>query len=180
MTNYYLDIETTGLNCKTEKIISIQYQRLNETTGESIGEFKILKEWETSEKEILSRFFSEFNLPNKNVFSFISLGYNLFFEHTFLKAKSTKYGFGKFDLLSRPHIDLHNCGILMNKGQFKGSGLDKLTNKPRDGKIIPEWYSSKQYDKIIDYINSEKISFVDFTKWLYKKMPSLLVDYKNK
>ncbi|KKK91948.1 hypothetical protein LCGC14_2707790, partial [marine sediment metagenome] len=37
MVNYYLDIETTGLDPKTNKIITIQYQRLDSQTGEAVG-----------------------------------------------------------------------------------------------------------------------------------------------
>jgi len=38
MTNFYLDIETTGLNPRKDKIITIQYQELDRSTGEPISE----------------------------------------------------------------------------------------------------------------------------------------------
>ena len=56
MASYYLDIETTGLNPKVDKIITIQFQQLDMNTGSPVGELIILKEWESSEKEMLKQF----------------------------------------------------------------------------------------------------------------------------
>ena len=52
--NYYLDIETTGLNPYQHKIITIQYMELERNTAKPIGPLKILKEWESDEKTILT------------------------------------------------------------------------------------------------------------------------------
>ena len=43
MSNYYLDIETTGLEEKQNKIITIQYMELDKNTGNPVGPLKILK-----------------------------------------------------------------------------------------------------------------------------------------
>ena len=43
--NYYLDIETTGLDPLQDKIITIQYMELERNTGKPVGPLKILKEW---------------------------------------------------------------------------------------------------------------------------------------
>jgi len=43
MTNFYLDIETTGLNPRKDKIITIQYQELDRSTGEPIFRIKNFK-----------------------------------------------------------------------------------------------------------------------------------------
>ena len=40
MVNFYFDIETTGLNPKKDKILTIQYQELDRNTGEPKGELK--------------------------------------------------------------------------------------------------------------------------------------------
>ena len=58
--NYYLDIETTGLNPFYHKIITIQYMELERNTGKPVGLLKILKEWESDEKTILKRFIEDF------------------------------------------------------------------------------------------------------------------------
>ena len=42
--NYYLDIETTGLDPLHSKIITIQYMELERNTGKPVGPLKILKE----------------------------------------------------------------------------------------------------------------------------------------
>ncbi|MHB8546333.1 MAG: ribonuclease H-like domain-containing protein [Nitrosotalea sp.] len=45
MGNFYLDIETTGVDPRNDKIITIQFVELERNTGKQIGEFRILKEW---------------------------------------------------------------------------------------------------------------------------------------
>ena len=56
MANYYLDIETTGLDEVESKITTIQYVELERGTGRQLGELTILKEWELGEKEMLRKF----------------------------------------------------------------------------------------------------------------------------
>ena len=58
--NYYLDIETTGLDELHDKIITIQYMELERNTAKPIGPLKILKEWESDEKTFLKRFIADF------------------------------------------------------------------------------------------------------------------------
>ncbi|MBT7102241.1 hypothetical protein HN935_01895 [archaeon] len=177
MGNYYLDIETTGLDPDVDEILTIQYQELERYTGEAIGPLVILKAWESSEKEIIERFLRDSNFSDAYAFSFISVGYNLVFEHNFLKARSAKYGLPEIDILNKPFIDLHTIGIMMNRGEFKGSGLDKITGKDRDGMMVPVWNKVGDYDKIVEYIEMETREFVKFNVWLYKRMPELLKEW---
>lgn len=55
MAEYYFDIETYPPNEKpnpdTDKIITIQFQRIDLRTGKPIGELKILREWNSSVNE---------------------------------------------------------------------------------------------------------------------------------
>jgi len=178
MGQFYFDIETTGLNPEKDKIISIQIQELDRNTGEKIGELIILKEWESSEKEILERFIEGsgiFDYP----FNFIPVGYNLGFEHKFLVERTKINGLPKVDILNNPFIDLRSIGVLMNKGEFKGSGLDKITGKKSDGSLLPMWYENKEFEKILDYVKSEADEFIKLNVWLYKKMPELLEEFKR-
>ena len=179
MGNYYFDIETTGLDAKKDKIITIQYQELDRQTGEAIGELVILKEWESSEREIIEKFVKETKIDSNYAFDFVPTGYNLTFEHNFLKERTAKHSINPLDILSKPFIDLRAIGILMNKGEFKGSGLDKITGKETDGRLIPEWYNTKQYTRIIQYIENETKSFLEFNAWLYKEMPNCLEKFKK-
>ena len=179
MPSYYLDIETTGLDPNKDKIITIQYQELDMHTGEPIGELIILKEWESSEKDIIKKFVIDSRILDTYAFSFVPIGYNLTFEHNFLKRRAQINDLTEVDILHQPFIDLRAIGILMNKGQFKGSGLDKITGKQSDGSKIPLLYENKQYDEIIAYIEQETEEFLKFNVWLYKEMPQLHIKFKE-
>ncbi|MEK6982488.1 MAG: ribonuclease H-like domain-containing protein [Candidatus Micrarchaeota archaeon] len=179
MPNYYLDIETTGLDCKKDKIITIQYQRLDSRSGLPNGDLHILKEWESSEKEIIQKFSVDSGILSSNPFSFVSVGFNLKFEHNFLNARSKLHALNEIDILSKPFLDLHSCAVIMNNGAFKDSGLDKITNKPHSGSPIPKLYENKEYDKIIKYIEIETTEFLNFSSWLYKELPTCLANFKS-
>lgn len=178
MANYYLDIETTGLDPKTDSIITIQFQELDRF-GNAKGKLIILKSWDSSEKEIVNHFIQIYKGDSPNKFNFIAIGFNLSFEHKFLKEKAKQYGFGDFDILDNPSIDLKPIGVLMNNGNFKDSGLDKISGKETDGKLVPEWYKNQEYDKIIEYITMETREFVKLYAWLCKEMPDCLTKFKQ-
>ena len=75
MGNYYLDIETTGLDEVQNKITTIQYVELERGTGKQLGELTILKEWELGEKEMLRKFIEESPISSKYAFSFILISW---------------------------------------------------------------------------------------------------------
>ena len=173
MGNYYLDIETTGLDEVENKITTIQYVELERGTGKQLGELTILKEWELGEEGMLRKFIEDSPILSKYDFGFVPVGYNLGFEHKFLLEKSSKYNLFPISVLSRPCIDLHSIGILMNKGEFRGSGLDKLTGKSHSGHPVIHWYDVKKYDEIENYIKNETTEFVKWYSWLHEKLPEL-------
>ncbi len=179
MPNYYLDIETTGLAPQKDKIITIQYMEVHRNTAEAIGPLKILKEWESSERDILQKFLRDSRITDPYPFSFVPLGYNLGFEHNFLRERCATYGLPAVDILNNPFIDLRACGIIMNKGEFKGSGLDHITGKPHDGSAIPGWYQNKEYGRIVDYVETEAREFIKFAVWLYRELPPCLAKFKE-
>ena len=169
---YYLDIETTGLDEEHNKIVTIQYMKLDRNTGKSLGPLKILKEWESDEKTILKRFIEDF-VPG-NQWAFIPIGFNLQFEHKFLWQRCISNGLQPVDILNGPFLDLKTVAVLMNKGEFKGASLHKITNKPRGGGHIPELYAEKKYTEIENYIKKETEEFSIFCSRLYEELPDLL------
>jgi len=170
--NYYLDIETTGLDTLHSKIITIQYMELDEDTAKPRGPLKILKEWESDEKTILKKFMEVFRPGND--WAFVPIGFNLNFEHKFFWQRCISNSLEPFDIFNRPFLDLHTIAVIMNKGSFKGSGLDKITNKPSSGKNIPKLYYEKNYTEIESYIKKEADEFSIFCSKLYEELPALL------
>ena len=175
--NYYLDIETTGLDPLHSKIITIQYMELERNTGKPVGLLKILKEWESDEKTILKRFIEDF-VP-ENDWAFVPIGFNLQFEHDFFWQRCISNRLRPVDIFNGPFLDLKTVAVLMNKGEFKGASLHKMTNKPHGGGNIPQLYGEKKYAEIESYIKNETDEFSNFCSRLYVEMPQLLENMKK-
>ena len=79
---YYLDVETTGIDPSKDNIVTIQYQPLG-SRGEPIGKLTILKEWESSEEEIVRKFHPI--LMDSNVWNFTPVIHNIFFDLTIVQ-----------------------------------------------------------------------------------------------
>ena len=172
---YYLDIESSGLNPKEDKILTIQYQKLD-TYGNPIGELIILKEWESSEEDIIKKFYNVF--VTESVWNFIPIMQNPIFDFSFLLEKFRKYDLKiderELDFLFRlPIVDLHPVLVIINNMSFKGSGLNSMTEKKGEGGFIPDLYAQKEYAKIEEYIKQETASFIDAFQILCKELPKL-------
>ena len=172
--NYYLDIETTGLDPLHAKIITIQYMELERNTAKPISPVKILKEWESDEKTILKKFISDSGIANSYKFSFVPIGFNLQFEHSFFWQRCISNGLRPVDIFNRPFLDLKTVAVIMNRGEFKGASLHNITNKPHGGGNIPQLYDEKKYAEIESYIKKEAEEFSSFCSKLYKELPQLL------
>ncbi|MHA1713912.1 MAG: ribonuclease H-like domain-containing protein [Candidatus Ranarchaeia archaeon] len=179
---YYFDIETYSPGKRPEpekdKIITIQYQRIDLGTGTPRGELVILKEWESSEERIVRFFYNKFFAGCSSIWDFVPVGYNLNFEWEFLISKFWRYLGKKFssrDLHYKiPHLDLKPVVVLLNKGNFCGAKLDKFTGKSEDGKVIKGYYENRQFEKIIGYIKNEAESFLDFLQKIMLRIDRLL------
>jgi hypothetical protein len=173
LVEYYFDIETTGLDPEHNKVITVQIQELAGRTGEPIGEIEILKEWESSEKQLLERIMPL--LTCERPFDFVTIGKNLLFDFMFLSKRAEKYGLENMDLNclhKRAFLDLKHILIMVNEGSFKG--YDKLLRKGKQvNSQIPELYSQGKYDEIANYIKEEAKVFIEAYQKLKKEMPLL-------
>jgi hypothetical protein len=109
-----------------------------------------------------------------SVWNFVPIGYNLIFDLTFLWAKFKKYGLDCIPLdrfiYEHPLIDIKYSLIIAKNLDFKGSGLDKMTNKKTDGRNIPTFYKNKEFDKIDEYVVQETKSFLECLEKLRTKL----------
>ncbi len=173
LVEHYFDIETTGLNPEHDKVITVQIQKIVGLTGELIGEIAILKEWESSERELIEKTIPL--LTCENPFNFIMIGKNLLFDFMFLSKRAEKYGLKGMDLhciYNRAFLDLKHVLVMVNKGNFRG--YDRLLKKGEHyNKQIPELYEQKKYDDITKYIKEEATTFIEAYRKLRKEMPSL-------
>jgi len=170
MAEYYFDIETYSSGDRPDpehdKVITIQFQKIDLRTGRHIGDLTILKEWELSEKEIITELFNRFFKEGSSIWEFVPVGFNLNFEWEFLISKFGEHLGKKFtsrELHYRiPHVDLKPIVVLLNNGSFVGAKLDKFTGKANDGSVIKELYESKKFDEIEKYIKVENEAFLEF------------------
>ena len=182
MAEYYFDIETYSPqdkpNPETDKIITIQFQRIDLRTGKPREDLVILKEWESSEKQIVTEFFNRFFAEGSNIWNFVPVGYNLNFEWEFLISKFEKYLGKKLtsrDLhFKRPHLDLMTIIVFLNEGEFKGAKISNYTGKAHNGINVKKWYENGEYDKIEEYVREEAEGFLDFLQKLLKNVKKLL------
>lgn len=179
MEGHYFDLETFSQNDKpdpdVDKIISIQFQKIDLKTGEPLGRLQILKEWEEGEESMikfLHKWFFE-----RNIWQFVPVGFNLNFEWKFLSAKFKKYGLDDRNIKdfceNLPQIDLKVFAVL-KKGSFIGASLSSISEKQDDGNVIADFYEKKQYNEIIEYIEDEAKSFLNLYSKIVKNIDEIV------
>ena len=177
MPEYYLDMESTGLDPKHDKIITIQYQRLGMVTGRVEGPLHILKAWESSEKEILELFLPIFT--SGGPFSFVAIGLNIPFMYAFIVERSRIHGLDAPDPLyilgKKPYLDLKPILVMMNKGSFKGASLDRFMELSYRGEQIPRFFFNSEFERISDCIKEEAEKFQQLYRHLKERAPSMVM-----
>ncbi len=180
MPEYYFDIETRGLNPYQHKIITIQFQEIDTTTGATRFRLEILKEWESSEEEILERFLDILD-PNY-AWNFIPIGFNLRFDLTFLQIRFKEVLGVNLDNRwlhqELPLIDIKDTIVMVNYGRFKGATLNWFVRKEFDSSEVPKWYDKGEYGKIEHYIEDEAKRFIDAYQFLKMRLPELYNQYE--
>ena len=191
MTDYYFDIETVPLEqfrAKYEdptikkiinpvecKIISIQYQPIWSDTGKPKGELQILKEWESNEENIIKLLvevmFPRGIPPEKIHWAFVPIGNNLMYEFKFLIPRLKQFCNIELDISEKPFFDIKHILIGINNARF--IGYSELIGKGGEARNISGWYYSKEYDKIIDYIQRETKGFISNYQILMNELPIL-------
>ncbi|MEW5760851.1 MAG: 3'-5' exonuclease [Candidatus Thermoplasmatota archaeon] len=170
----FLDIETVPnysfkeyIKEKDKKTQKFKYGALNPFDGKVVaiaykieGEKKnILMEWESSEKDILKKFYK---IIDKDDIVFV--GFNIAtFDIPFLYERFRIHGFREeaYKKLFSYIIDLLQIHYPLNNYQRKGLSFVALCNaykiklKKESGESIRDYYYNKEYDRIIEYINNE-------------------------
>jgi len=182
MPDYYFDIETnptgTKPNYKNDEILTIQFQRINSRTGEKEGELIILKSWESSERDILERFYPIFN--PEEPWTFVPIGFNLSFDFFSLLYRWRVIGIEvppKALFSDHPYIDVKSVLVIFNEGSFKGATLEKFTGKQSSGLKVSEWYAQKDYASIQVYIEDEADRFIKFYQFLIQRLPGIWLEF---
>ncbi len=152
----------------------MQFQRLDNRTGEKEGDWTILKSWESSEKDILERFYSIFS--PEDVWKFVPVGCNLSFDFFSLLYRWRKIGIEvkpKILFSEHPYIDIKSILVIFNEGSFKGATLEKFIGKRDSGLRVSEWYAEKDYAAIQEYVEDEADRFIKLYQFLAQKMPGI-------
>jgi hypothetical protein len=182
MSDYYFDIETYSKtpepDFSNDEIIAITYQQIDSRTGEAKGKLNILKSWESSEKEILQKFYPIFNPERK--WDFVPIGCNLSFDFTSLIYRWRKIGMEvnvRNLFAEHPYIDIQAVLILCNRGSIKGATLEKFAGKRYPGSKVMEWYEGKDYLAIQEYIEDEVDKFLNLYRFLIQRLPGVWLEF---
>ncbi len=183
MPDYYFDIETNPRrhevpDYKNDEILTIQFQKIDSRTGEKEGDLTLLKSWESSERDILERFYSIFS--PENPWKFVPVGFNLSFDFF-----SLLYRWRGIDIevqprilfSDHPYIDIKSTLVIMNGGSFKGVTLEKFIGKRHSGLKVSEWCAKKDYASAQEYIEDEADRFIRFYQFLIQRLPSVWLEF---
>jgi len=163
MVILYLDIETYSPQKEPsfgDKVIAIEFKEVN-------GESKLLKEWESNEKNILAEFYEYLKEKLKTEKTVVIIGFNLLlFDRDFLAVRLYSHGIDEliniFNNFKKIYWkDLHHCLLPFNNLSFVGLSEEEIAEKlgitkPKySNKDISSFYEKKEYEKIVEHIESD-------------------------
>jgi hypothetical protein len=188
MPAYYFAMEGYHAREKSDPaddtLITIQYQKIDLATGEPLEKLTILKEWESSEKSIVTTFYNQFFNPEVRVTHFIPVGINLDYAYEMIIAKCKKYNLPPVTshqlYYERPRLDLGPVLVLLNDGRFAGASLDSFSSKKSDAGRINKWYEKKEFKPIEHTLRNEAESFLKLFQYLSKYKTRLGIAKKGK
>jgi hypothetical protein len=187
MPAYYLSIEGIKTGEKTDpatdRLVTLQYQKIDLTRGETLDVLVILRVWESSEKEIVTTFYNQFFRPGTPVTQFIPVGLNLDYTYEMLLALFRKYGLTpptSHELwYQRPRFDLRPIIVLLNNGRFAGASLDAFSLKKGEDRHMEKWYDKKEFGRIEHYVREEATRFLKVLQYLSRNKSRMGITLKE-
>jgi len=187
MPAYYLSIEGTKTRERsdpaTDKLVSIQYQKIDLATGEPLDVLVILREWESSEKDVVTTFYNQFFRPGLPVTDFIPVGLNLDYVYEMLLALFRKFGLApptSHELYyQRLRFDLKPVIVLLNNGSFAGASLDAFSLKKGEDRHMDKWYGKQDFGRIEHYVREEAARFLKVFQYLSRYKTRLGITVKE-
>ena len=159
----YLDIETYSRQQEPQfddKIITIQFSEVR-------GKSEILREWESSEENILNSFYGYLREKLETERTVMIIGFNvLLFDRDFLGLRLHFHGIDSLENIFNNFKkvywkDLRYCLLPFNNFSFKGLSEEEIAKKLKirspkhSNKEIRQFYDNKEHDKIIEHIETE-------------------------
>ena len=187
MPAYYFSLDGIKTGEKsdpaTDKLVTLQYQKIDMTTGEPLDVLVICREWESSEQEIVTTFYNQFFRPGTPVTRFIPVGLNLDYAYEMLVALFRKYGLAPLTshelYYQRPRFDLRPVIVLLNNGRFAGADLDAFSLKQGEDRHMEKWYTKKEFGRIEHYVREEAARFLKVFQYLSKYKSRLGITLKE-
>jgi hypothetical protein len=187
MPAYYFSIDGIKTGEKsdpaTDKLVTLQYQKIDLTTGEPLDVLVICREWESSEQEIVTSFYNQFFRPGTPVTQFIPVGLNLDYTYEMLVALFRKYRLAPVTshelYYQRPRFDLRPVIVLLNNGRFAGANLDAFSIKKGEDRHMEKWYDKKEFGRVEHYVREEAARFLKVLQYLSRNKSRLGITVKE-
>jgi len=187
MPAYYFSIEGIRTGEKTDpvtdRLVTLQYQKIDLTTGETLDVLVIHRVWESTEKEIVTSFYNQFFRPGTPVTQFIPVGLNLDYTYEMLVALFRKYGLApptSYELYyQRPRFDLRPIIVLLNNGRFAGASLDAFSLKKGEDRHMEKWIDKKEFGRVEHYVREEATRFLKVLQYLSRNKSRMGITLKE-